>query len=369
MAARSATSGRPAESAVRAKVRDMTVGGGRFSVELDARPVYDFLLSLAVGPEDASELPAEDQAWLRDARASLPADVRAGIFAGSEHEHGLAGEIASIAVQRPDVRDARSLVAAIDAMSPGEICRPLLGCELGEGYEKLVDQVIAGDAAAAEEVLERLVAEAGEKHRSTIQTVLRDPVGTSERLHLALRAWLPVFLPIEDRIARALERDAAMRRAASERLSPGDLVETATGGIRMMATPGLQRVILAPSYFARPFNYVFAGQDWRLFCYPLGDEALGEADPYQPPIATIRLYRALGDESRLRILRLLSDHDMYLTELAQALELSKPTVKHHLAQLRAAGLVTMTDEGALTYYSLRRPRLDEAGTELHRFLG
>jgi DNA-binding transcriptional ArsR family regulator len=346
----------------------MTVGGGRYDVAFDARPAYDFLLSLAVD-DDLSELPAEDQAWLRDARASLPADVRAGMFVGKEQHHGLASEVAAVIVERPDVRSARALVTAIEAMSPVEICRPLLGCELGEGYEELVERVIAGDDAAAADAEERLVAEAGEKHRATITAVLRDPLGTTERLHLALRAWLPLFQPIEDRISRALDRDVVGRRAAAERLAPADLIEAATGGIRMMASAELRRVILAPSYFARPFNYMFAAPGWRLFCYPLADDALGEVDPHQPPLATIRLYRALGDESRLRILRLLSDHDMYLTELAQALELSKPTVKHHLAQLRVAGLVTMTEEGALTYYSLRRPRLDEAGVELHRYLG
>ena len=46
--------------------------------------------------------------------------------------------------------------------------------------------------------------------------------------------------------------------------------------------------------------------------------------------------------------------DHYLTEIASALELSKPTIKHHLALLRAAGLVTLTEEGGLSYYSLRR---------------
>ena len=82
----------------------------------------------------------------------------------------------------------------------------------------------------------------------------------------------------------------------------------------------------------------------------------------------MRLHRALGDETRLRILRLLRDRDLYLTEIAGLVELSKPTVKHHLALLRAAGLVTVTDEGGMTYYTLRRDRLDAGSAELKRFL-
>jgi len=85
-------------------------------------------------------------------------------------------------------------------------------------------------------------------------------------------------------------------------------------------------------------------------------------------VSAIRLYRALGDETRLRILKLLGERDHYLTELAQELELSKPTIKHHLAQLRVAGLVTLTEEGSLNYYSLRRDRLEAAGKEVRDYL-
>jgi DNA-binding transcriptional ArsR family regulator len=127
-------------------------------------------------------------------------------------------------------------------------------------------------------------------------------------------------------------------------------------------------VILAPSYFSRPYNFVLGGDDWRMYGYPISDAALDGVDPLAPPPSVLRLHRALGDDTRLRILRLLRDQDYYLTEIAERLELSKPTIKHHLALLRAAGLVTVTEEGGLQYYSLRRERLDDASAELKRFL-
>ena len=82
----------------------------------------------------------------------------------------------------------------------------------------------------------------------------------------------------------------------------------------------------------------------------------------------LRLHRALGDGTRLRILKLLAEHDLYLTEIAQQLDLSKPTIKHHLTQLRVAGLVTVVESGSVMYYSLRRDRLDDASLDLKRFL-
>ena len=105
-----------------------------------------------------------------------------------------------------------------------------------------------------------------------------------------------------------------------------------------------------------------------MFGYPIADAALDAADPLAPPPAVVRLHRALGDETRLRILRLLRDRDLYLTEIAQQLDLSKPTIKHHLALLRAAGLVTVTEAGSVIYYSLRPTRLDDASGEIKRFL-
>ena len=111
-----------------------------------------------------------------------------------------------------------------------------------------------------------------------------------------------------------------------------------------------------------------SASDFRFFGYPVSDEALEAADPLAAPQAVVRLHRALGDETRLRILKLLAGRDLYLTEIAQQLELSKPTIKHHLALLRSAGLVTITESGTVIYYSLRRNRLDDASADIKRFL-
>jgi len=86
------------------------------------------------------------------------------------------------------------------------------------------------------------------------------------------------------------------------------------------------------------------------------------------PTDWINRFRALGDETRLRILKLLATKDLYLTEIAQHLELSKPTIKHHLSQLRVAGLVTVVESGQVMYYALRRDRLDDASSEIKHFL-
>jgi DNA-binding transcriptional ArsR family regulator len=183
-----------------------------------------------------------------------------------------------------------------------------------------------------------------------------------------MAAWLPRYQEVEERIAGIIARDVAMRADDRATLGHAELIERTTNGIRWLSEPGVRRVVLAPSYLIRPYNFTFTGGDWRMFVYAVADAALEPHDPLAPPVSVLRLHRALGDDTRLRILRLLRDRDWYLTEIAERLELSKPTIKHHLALLRAAGLVTLTEEGGLSYYSLRRERLDDASSELKRYL-
>jgi DNA-binding transcriptional ArsR family regulator len=197
--------------------------------------------------------------------------------------------------------------------------------------------------------------------------LLRRPDLYQRRIVACLRAWLPHFEEVEERVAAMIR---AMRTPGGDIavMVSIELIEKMTGGVRWLPEPGVRRIVLAPSYFARPYNYMLMGDDWRFFGYPVADSALDVADPFAPPLAVVRFHRALGDDTRLRILRLLVDRDWYLTELAQQLELSKPTVKHHLGQLRAAGLATVTEEGQLMYWSIRRQRIEEAGRELLDFL-
>ena len=183
-----------------------------------------------------------------------------------------------------------------------------------------------------------------------------------------LRAWQEPFAAIEPRVLAILERDYDGRADDRARLAPAELIETTTGGVRYLPEPGISRVILGPSYFSRPYNFLMSAHDWRFFGYPVSDGALGPSDALTPPLSLVRLHRALGDETRLRILKLLASRDLYLTEIAQQLDLSKPTIKHHMIQLRAAGLVTITDSGTVMYYTLRRNRLDDASAEIKAFL-
>jgi DNA-binding transcriptional ArsR family regulator len=353
----------------RALVRDMTAATAPAPAApeliLEARPAIDFLVSLMLDTE--SELLPADRAWYAESRDSLSEAIKrdySRVFGDEDEGKGIGGAIAPLVVENPAVRTAADVVALAGRIGASDLVASCCDSDEMQAGMDLATRVLDGERDLRDEA----VVAWPEHYRTAIGRLLDDPGGELRALRRVLRAWAERFATIEDRIAAMEQRDVDGRRSDLDRLPLEELVERITGGVRWVPDPGTRRLLLSPSYFARPYNYVFGGRDWHMFAYPLAESALG-ADADAVPAASIRLFKALGDESRLRILRLLASGDLYLTEIADRMGLSKPTVSHHLAQLRAAGLVTITQAGALTYYSIRRDRIADAGVELTRFLG
>jgi hypothetical protein len=76
----------------------------------------------------------------------------------------------------------------------------------------------------------------------------------------------------------------------------------------------------------------------------------------------LAFFKAMANESRLRIVGLLAERERSVQELAEMLALKEPTVSHHLATLKALGLVTARAEGVTRWHVLRLETL----TELNR---
>jgi SAM-dependent methyltransferase len=76
--------------------------------------------------------------------------------------------------------------------------------------------------------------------------------------------------------------------------------------------------------------------------------------------AASALYRLLGDEARLRLLRVLARERLNVTELTGVLGLAQSGVSRHLGLLKDAGLVVEERDGGFSYYRLA-PALDANG--------
>ena len=66
----------------------------------------------------------------------------------------------------------------------------------------------------------------------------------------------------------------------------------------------------------------------------------------------LQFFKALANESRLKILGILANRECGVGELAALLDLKEPTVSHHLAKLKQSGLVEMRVEGNDHLYRL-----------------
>lgn len=71
------------------------------------------------------------------------------------------------------------------------------------------------------------------------------------------------------------------------------------------------------------------------------------------------LFRALGDESRLRTLELLSDREACVSEIAASSGEAVSTVSHRLRLLRNEGLVSRRRDGRHIYYALADAHVSE----------
>ncbi len=72
----------------------------------------------------------------------------------------------------------------------------------------------------------------------------------------------------------------------------------------------------------------------------------------------LTIYKALADETRLKILNALNEKEMYVELLAERLQLTPATISFHLKKLAAAGLVDVRRDQYYMIYSLRREALD-----------
>ncbi|PZP27673.1 MAG: ArsR family transcriptional regulator [Roseateles depolymerans] len=73
-----------------------------------------------------------------------------------------------------------------------------------------------------------------------------------------------------------------------------------------------------------------------------------------------KIFKALSDPTRRRILQLLREREMTAGELAECFELSKPTLSGHFAVLREADLVSADKLGTTITYRLNVSVLEEA---------
>jgi DNA-binding transcriptional ArsR family regulator len=183
-----------------------------------------------------------------------------------------------------------------------------------------------------------------------------------------IRRWhSEVFEPQWAELGPIIERDAAATHRLAGELPAGELYERTTRGGEYVQEVGIDRLLFVPTYLGRPWVLQGRQRSTLLVCYPVSEETLAPSVEEARLGRIVRLSKAIGDDSRLRTLRRLADSPSTLQELADHFGVPKSTMHHHIAALRAAGLLRL--RMADKRYAPRPEAVNELSTLLGDYLG
>lgn len=339
-------------------------------IEIDFGLAYEFLESLMlVNEEEHFEYEIGNE-WFDKVRTMAGTELLTSIQQFHVQCNHLWKHLFGLAYESEAPKDVETFLAHLETVEPLELRLHLIGY-YRRSFRRttpidVILQAAEGDKEAQRQFLSTPFPN-DEDWQNGLRHIFSLDLETTKTtlLHILHQWYERVFSDQQEQLLPILERDAQAKRALQPTMSPERLIETATNGLAYVPEPGLRRVLLIPSYLNRPWNDPCEYHDLKIFSYPVADENVTE-DPHAPPARLVRLYKALADERRLRILKMLMTRNYTLQEMADEFGVAKTTMHHHLSTLRTAGLVLIQSNQHL--YSLRHNMLSEVSTILDTYL-
>jgi DNA-binding transcriptional ArsR family regulator len=342
------------------------------AVAIEVSPAYELLESLVTasdsGESDTYEIGPE---WIAEARQRAGDDLLARIEAVSHRDSDTFIHLIGLAYDTPAPRDIPGFLDHLRQTDADEIRLHLVQFYSRDTRRltppSVIRAAVGGDADARDEFL-RTSHPDWEPWTDYLRAIL-DADGEALKAELVdvIGQWAErVFKPESPTIMPILERDAEVKRDLARDLPLDRFVTTATNGVEFAPRPGIDRVVMIPSFVNRPLVSYLEFGEVLIIIYPVADESIS-ADMDTPPLRLVRLSKALGDEKRLRILRVLADGEKTLMELAEMFGVAKTTMHHHMIVLRSAGLVSV-GVGSKRY-RLRHETVPDVGALLSGYLG
>lgn len=356
------------------RVRDLTTAPRRLPIEIEGNVTHEILLTMwsAFNPKDSNTAHDLGEEWLSGMRDAVDGDLREEIIRlGGPHSHIWLG-LSSFLLSSPHPHDPDRVLEWLRNVDDKRLRRWLLSYSAHNDDQALIEQAAEGDVDAALSLFGEDLAEQKTGMVETMEWLVTTD-GLPQRYAGAIEQFrAAAFAPVEEEFAGAISRAAAARRAAPARGSAAEIVEEVTSGIDFEIPLGISRVVLIPSVVTRPLSLIDGHRGTLIVYYGVADEFIS-SDPEAPPSWLVRMYKALSDDKRLRILRRLSEGATSLDELTEMLGLSKSTVHHHISQLRGAGLIRVHLGGdgenkKQKVYSLREQSLADASSFLDSYI-
>jgi DNA-binding transcriptional ArsR family regulator len=336
-----------------------------FDLKLDIWPAADLLMSVLAVVDKPAQRTLEARHDWRD-RA-----VRLGeTFLSSLDQYGRETWINLIGLlaDEPAARTGPGFVEVARGLDPIELLRHLSGyyrrVYRRETPAAVMDAALHGDPAARREFRRTSFPSIGYL-RDTLRHLLSaepDEI-QAEFVELVERGQAEVHGPCEADVTALAERSLAAFRAATDGLAPEQVVERAAPGLTFVPEAGQTSVVLVPSVAIRPLWAVTDHRAANIFVFSAPPDA---DEPVRPPVRLVALGKAIGDETRLRILRELATRPATPPDLADRMGIPRTSLLHHLRILRDADLITVrVNDADYHQYHVR----DEHFGEIERLLG
>ena len=334
----------------------------RVALEARAGGSFELVLGLAAltGRRGA------EASWVPEL-ADCSRELRAAVAAVGEASAELWLHLLGLALEQPST-DASAFVAAVASTDALELRRHLLGVHVPAWREvagaETLERAAAGDAAAARALHANDRYYAGSAAEALTQLLPLSPDQTRTRVVAVLERFArEAFGRAEAAVVAQLAVDADAKRELAQRLPATDVVAAAAPGFNYEPEAETPRIVLVPHLAARPWLFLCQHRDMRIICYPVAADEEEETLDERFLVVT----RALADPARIRILRRLAGGEASLAEIAELTGLGKSTAHHHLAQLRAVGLVSVSGNARAYRYALARDGVQAYSTLAARF--
>ena len=346
--------------------------GAKPGITIEVSPAYELLESLVIAIDDSEiETYEVGPEWMTEIRALAGDELLERVRRVAQGDADTYIHLMGLAYDTPAPRDIPTFIEHLRSTDADEIRLHLVQYYAREirhmTPRDVIRAAVAGDETAKLEFL-RTSHPDWEPWTTYLRGILdADSAAFKEELVAVVEEWAErVFKPEALTIMPIIERDAEAKRQLLRELPADEFVTVATNGVEFAPRPGCDRVVMVPSFIARPLVAHLEVGDALIIIYPVGDESIS-AEVDTPPQRLVRLSKALGDEKRLRILRALADGEKTLMELADAFGVAKTTMHHHMIVLRSAGLVSVGVGNKR--YRLRPETVPDVGALLSGYLG
>jgi DNA-binding transcriptional ArsR family regulator len=299
-----------------------------YRVVFEFSPLYELVNSLDLFLTKRSIKNVEiGTDWIKEVQEKLDA---ASVDLGNHKEHPSFCYLYLLIWQSPEKENVDDFLKWLTSLQPGSI------------YEKLFSYVS--------------------------ESLPTDLAGIRDQYVELIRKWNNAyFSKLDSEIINILRQSVVEWEGKAISGDPVQFVERISGGLKIEQYDGLHQVILTPTYHTNPLIMISKLKNIAHIFYPID---IPESDPDQPSKKLIRITKALADENRLRIIKLLSEGPKTFTEILQYFSVSKSTVHHHVMLLRTAGLISSyhTDECGTETYIYRPIGMNELHEKFHEYL-